>query len=43
MDETADVPEATDPPLTQEDVMIELGWLELWHASRESVDPDEEN
>ena len=34
-------PNPTDPPLTEEDVVIEIGWFELWDAHRDAPDVDD--
>ena len=37
-----DGPHPSDPLFTvQQQLMIELGWLELWHALREEAAPDQ--
>ena len=37
-----DGPHPPDPFLSpQQQLMIELGWLELWHALREESSPDQ--
>ena len=35
-----DSPNPIDPPLTEEDVIIEIGWLELWDALRDVADDE---
>jgi hypothetical protein len=36
--------ETRDPELTaDEDLMLEIGWLDLWHADREDAHGDDAN